>query len=247
MRDKKRGPGGEGRKAALITGGARRLGKAMSLELASMGYDIALHYYRSDPEAVVEEIRSKGVKCLPIRSNLGDSEAASELVSDAQQHLPCLELLINNASLFERAPAMETTDELLDAHIELNLKTPYRLSRDFARLTGEGQIINIIDANALSNRTAYAAYLISKKGLLSLTTMTALEFAPRIRVNGIAPGLILPPPGQGQEYMKEAARKRVPLKRQGRVEDVTRALEYLINNDFITGQILFVDGGEHLR
>lgn len=247
MRGKMGESGGEAMKSALITGGARRLGRAMSLKLASMGYDIALHYHSSDPEAIAAEIRSKGVKCTPIRSDLSNSEAASELVALAKKNLPHLELLVNNASIFERASVLETTDALLDAHIELNLKTPYRLARDFARIAGKGRIINIIDANAVKNSSAYAAYLISKKGLLSLTTMTALEFAPHIRVNGIAPGLILPPPGEGEKYMEEAAVQRVPLKRQGRVEDITTALEYLINSEFITGQILYVDGGEHLR
>ncbi len=232
---------------ALITGGGRRLGKAMCLKLASMGYNIALHYHSSPIEDLVEEIRSLGVKCLPFRYDLTNTRAAGELLAEVTENLPSLELLINNASIFERASVKETSDRLLDSHIELNLKAPYRLSRGFAILARKGQIVNIIDGNAVKNNSAYGAYLVSKKGLMGLTTMTALEFAPAIRVNAIAPGLILPPPGEGEGYMKKAAEKRVPLKREGDIKDITNALEFLIKNEFITGQILFIDGGEHLR
>ncbi|MFQ5479960.1 MAG: SDR family oxidoreductase [Thermodesulfobacteriota bacterium] len=234
-------------KTALITGGARRLGEAMSIKLASLGYNIALHYHSSSPDGLVERIHSLGVKCLPQRYDLTDKDGASELVKEAAAKLPRLELLVNNAAIFERASFTETSEQLLEKHMELNLKAPYRLSRDFALTADRGQIINIIDANAVKNNSAYAAYIISKKGLMGLTTMTALEFAPAIRVNAIAPGLILPPPGEGEKYMKEAAEKRVPLKRQGKVGDITAALEFLLKNEFITGQILFIDGGEHLR
>ncbi len=234
-------------KSALVTGGAKRLGKAISLKLAAMGYNIALHYYSSDPYPIAREIESLGVRCLPLQCDLSGGKAASNLVEQAVKKLPVLELLINSASIFERATVTETSERLLDSHIDLNLKAPFRLSRDFSHLAKKGQIINIIDANAVKNNSAYAAYLISKKGLLGLTKMTALEFAPKIRVNAIAPGLILPPVGKGEEYMNEAAEKRVPLKRRGRIEDITRALEFLVQNEFITGQILFIDGGEHLR
>ncbi len=232
--------------SALVTGSARRLGRAMALRLASMGYDIALHYHTTGPGSVVEEIRAKGVRCEPIESDLSDRGATKDLLARAERALPGIEILINNASVFERSPIRDTPDELLDRHLEINLRAPYVLSREFARLRERGQIINMIDANALKNASAYGAYMLSKKGLLGLTAMAAREFAPGIRVNGIAPGIILPPPGQEEAYIEEAARKRVPLGRHGHVEDILRAMEFLITNDYITGQVLFIDGGEHL-
>lgn len=234
-------------KSALITGGARRLGRASCLKLAGMGFNIALHYHSDLPEDLLEEIRALGVNCEPIRCDLTDTASASGLVRLASEALPSLELLINSAAIFERASIRDTTDALLDAHVELNLLAPFRLSRDFARIRGKGQIINMIDANAVKSGTAYAAYQISKKGLIGLTEVSAREFAPQIRVNAIAPGLILPPPGEGAQYMEKAAQKRVPLKRRGHADDITRALEFLVVNEFVTGQVLFIDGGEHLR
>lgn len=233
-------------KSALITGGARRLGRAISLKLAEMGYDIALHYHGAAPNSLIEEIRGLGVKCEPIKSDLSEPTAASDLVRLAVEACPGLNLLINNAAIFKRASILETTETFLSEHIQLNLLAPYRLSRDFGRLAGRGQIINIIDANAVKNNSAYGAYMLSKKGLFGLTAMAAREFAPKIRVNAIAPGLILAPAGEGDKYMEEAAARRVPLKRRGNTDDITKALKFLIESEFITGQILFIDGGEHL-
>ncbi len=218
----------------------------MSLRLASMGYGIVLHHYNTEPGGLVDEILALGVRCEPLRCDLSDAEAARDLVARAAEALPGLELLVNNASIFERSPIMDTADGLLDAHLEINLRAPYVLSRDFARIARKGQIINMIDANVLKSNSAYGAYMISKKGLLGLTAMAAREFAPAIRVNAIGPGLILPPEGEGDEYLEEAAAKRVPLRKRGRVEDVLAAMEFLLTNEFITGQVLFIDGGEHL-
>jgi NAD(P)-dependent dehydrogenase (short-subunit alcohol dehydrogenase family) len=211
-----------------------------------MGYDIVLHYYNTEPGGLVDEIMAHGVRCEPLRCDLSDAGAAKDLVARAAEVLPGLELLVNNASIFERSSILDTTDGLLDAHLGINLRAPYVLSRDFARIARRGQIINMIDANVLKNTSAYGAYMLSKKGLLGLTAMAAREYAPSIRVNAIGPGLILPPEGQGDEYLEEAASKRVPLKKHGHVEDVLRAMEFLITNEFITGQVLFIDGGEHL-
>ncbi len=233
-------------KTALVTGSARRLGRAMALRLASMGYNIALHYHTTHPGGLTAEIRSHGVRCVAMKCDLTGAGAAEDLLRHAREALPGLELLINNASVFERSTIGETSDDLLDAHLSLNLRAPYILSRDFARHAKKGQIINMIDANAVKNASAYGAYMLTKKGLLGLTEMAALEFAPCIRVNGIAPGLILPPEGEGDEYMERAAKRRVPLGRRGGVDDVLGAMEFLIGNEFITGQVLFVDGGEHL-
>ncbi len=233
-------------RSALITGGARRLGRAICLKLAEMGFNIALHYHSALPEELLEEIRALGVSSEPIRCDLTDTASASGLVHLASEALPSLELLVNSASIFERASITDTADVLLDYHMELNLLAPFRLSRDFARVCKRGQIINMIDANALKSGSAYAAYQISKKGLFGLTEVSAREFAPHIRVNAIAPGLILPPLGEGDEYMERSAQNRVPLKRRGHAEDITRAIEFLILNEFVTGQILFIDGGEHL-
>ncbi len=233
-------------KSALITGSARRLGRAMALHLASMGYNIALHYHTTEPGNLPDEIRGLGVRCAKIQCALDDLKAASGLMERAAEAMPSIEILVNNASIFKRSPIGETDDALLNAHLSINLRAPYALSRDFSRIIGRGHIINMIDANVEKNTSAHGAYMLSKKGLLGLTSMAAQEFAPHIRVNAIAPGLILPPEGLGDEYLEEAAKKRVPLRRRGHTEDVLNALEFLVKSEFITGQVLFIDGGEHL-
>ena len=160
---------------------------------------------------------------------------------------PGLELLVNNASIFERATIKDTDEEFLQRHFDINFKAPFFLMRDFASLSVKGgHIINIVDTRLAKAGTSYAAYLLSKKALSELTRMAAVEFAPGIRVNAIAPGLILPPEGEGEAYIEELA-KRLPLRKRGDTKDVIRAVNYFMESEFVTGEILFIDGGEHLK
>ena len=155
-------------------------------------------------------------------------------------------MLINNASIFEPSSIKDTSSALLLRHLNVNLITPFLLSRDFAKKCQKGHIINVLDTRITSNRTTYAAYSISKKALAAFTKMSAHEFGPGIRVNAIAPGLILSPHGLGDDYLKKLA-KDIPLKTKGDVENILQTVDFLLENKFLTGQTIFCDGGEHLK
>ena len=234
---------------ALITGGTLRIGREISLALAEKGFNIALHYNSATEETLnelTEEIRGKGVECEPFRCDFIDSKAARTLIKEVQGKLPDLELLVNNASIFEPSTIKETEETLFDAHFAINLKAPFFLSRDFARLVESGQIINITDTKITGDGSAYAAYLLTKKALADFTKMAAKEFAPQIRVNAVAPGLILPKAGKDPEYIDRLA-QNIPLKRKGDPQDIAKAVCFFIENKYITGETIFVDGGEFLR
>lgn len=156
-----------------------------------------------------------------------------------------LEVLVNNASIFEPATIKNTEIELFDRHLAVNLKAPFFLIRDFARFVGTGNIINIIDTRMSKNDYTYAAYTLAKKSLADLTSMAALELAPDIRVNGIAPGFILAPEEASHDYL-DKLKQKLPMCQQGNVKQICQAMIYLLENDFVTGQLLFVDGGQHL-
>lgn len=232
-------------KAALVTGGAKRIGRAISLGLASMGYDIALHYSATDPADTMAAIKTHGVKCEAFQCDFTDGKAVLQLMARVKESLPGLGLLVNNASIFERSTIRETGAADFDRHLAVNFKAPYFLSRDFQSYFGKGHIINIIDSKVLQNASPYAAYLLSKKALKDFTLMAAKEFAPATRVNAVAPGLILPPAGLDEDYLERRA-EGIPLKRTGSPADVFSAVRFLIENNFITGQILYIDGGENL-
>ncbi|MFQ5441160.1 MAG: SDR family oxidoreductase [Thermodesulfobacteriota bacterium] len=232
-------------KTALVTGGAKRIGRAISLGLASMGYDIALHYSATDPAEIVSEIRENGVQCEPFQCDLSSEKEVLGLMGRVKELLPGLCLLVNNASIFERSTIRDTEAEDFDRHLAVNFKAPYFLSRDFQRCFGKGHIINIIDSKVIKNTSPYAAYLLSKKALKDFTFMAAKEFAPEIRVNAVAPGLILPPAGSNRDYLEKRA-ETIPLLKTGKPADIFNAVRFFIENDFITGQILYIDGGESL-
>jgi NAD(P)-dependent dehydrogenase (short-subunit alcohol dehydrogenase family) len=216
--------------------------------LASLGYDIAVHYNSSKDEArkTADYIKSKDVACELFKADLSYEKDILELVPKAVKKFPGLNLLVNNASVFMRSHIRETSFQLMDRHFNVNFKAPYLLSRDFSANVKNGNIINILDTKAAKDRSIYAAYVLSKKALLEFTRMAALEFAPDIRVNGIAPGLILPPEGENDDYLDNLA-KKIPLAKKGSVNNVTQSIRLLIDNDFLTGQVIYCDGGEHLR
>ena len=232
---------------ALVTGCAKRIGRAIALTLARKGYDIAIHYNHSRQEAdtLAEEIQALGRTSRIYQADLTEDEDILNLLPRVKADDLPLELLVNNASVFEPATIRETELELFDSHWAANFKAPYFLSRDFARLYRKGNIINLVDTRVANNDFAYAAYALTKKALAELTKMAALELAPDIRVNGVCPGFILLPPGADANAI-EKIKQKVPLNRQGYVEPIEQAVEYVLDNDFVTGQLLFVDGGEHL-
>jgi NAD(P)-dependent dehydrogenase (short-subunit alcohol dehydrogenase family) len=233
--------------AALITGGAKRIGKAVALALAAQGYDIALHCNRSAEAAnlVRHEVLAAGQQCSVFPADLADEGELFGLIQTVFEVFPRLSLLVNNASIFEPGSLLDTELDLFQRHMDVNLRAPFFLIRDFARFAEQGHIINLVDARILAVPTGYAAYSVSKAALHALTRMLALELAPGFRVNAIAPGLILPPPGQPESYLDRLAGK-VPLKRSGSPENVVKAVSYLLGNEFVTGECLRLDGGEWL-
>jgi NAD(P)-dependent dehydrogenase (short-subunit alcohol dehydrogenase family) len=233
--------------AALITGGACRLGKAVALALADDGYDIALHFNTSVKEAeqTAALIRRKGRRCVTFQCDLCDMAAAQELVRAAHRAFPGLSALIHTASVFK--PSGLGVDDLprLDEHMNIHVRCAWVLGAEYAARVKRGSILHFLDTKITADRTAFAGYLLSKKALAELVRMSAADFAPNIRVNAVAPGFILPPKNSKAAFAKSRA-AQVPLKRQGRVEHVTEAVRFLLSNDYITGQVIFVDGGEHL-
>lgn len=234
-------------KTALVTGGAVRLGRAIALSLARHGWDIVLHYGSSARQAgqTAGEIRELGVSCHTVQADLGKIDDVLGLVPGAVELAGKLDLLVNNASIFERSEIAETDAGLYDRHMEINLRAPFFLIRDFAGKCAPGQVINLVDARIVRTESYYAAYTLTKKALAELTRMAAREFAPELRVNAVAPGLILPAAGSDSEQFEKMARK-VPLKITGNPDQIADAVMFLVGSKFITGQVIHVDGGEHL-
>ena len=234
-------------KAALITGGAKRIGKAIALHLAQNGYDIALHYNTSKKEAnlVKNEINKLGRKCSLYKCNLLNTKELTSLIKEVKKSFPNLSLLINNASIFEEEKFLKTDLSFLDRHLNVNFKAPFFLSQSFAKYCKKGQIINLLDANVTRSKTKYFAYNLSKKMLFEFTKMSAVELAPQIRVNAIAPGPILSPPGKDLNYLQKKG-LIVPLQKKGEVKNIIQCIRFLVENNYVTGQCIFVDGGKHL-
>lgn len=233
---------------ALVTGGAKRIGRAVSIGLAETGYDIALHYNTSEEEAreTAKEIEQLGRKCRLFRCNFTDMEEVNELIPSVYGAFPNCSLLVNNASVFKKTEFPDITEEDFDSEFRINFKVPFFLSRDFAKRDEARLVINLLDARVSSHDTEHFVYTLSKKLLRDFTKMSAKALAPRVRVNGICPGPILPPPGGTVEAFKKFCNE-LPLEIEGDTDYVVSAVRYLVQNPFVTGECLFVDGGEHLR
>jgi pteridine reductase len=233
---------------ALVTGSAHRLGKAFALSLARMGYAIALHYRGSVTEAekTVEEIRALGVDCLPIRADLTVPEKIDFLFSLVDEFHAPLKVVVNSAAVMPVGSPRELELRDWDSALDLNLRAPFLVAQHAAkRMTEGGLIVNISDIGAQKAWSRYPSYTVSKAGLESLTKMLARALAPAIRVNAIAPGLVLPSDVVSEEVWNKLI-ERLPLKRAARLEEITSALEFLIKNEYITGQTIVVDGGYSL-
>lgn len=233
---------------ALITGGGTRLGSHFALNLARRGYDIALHYNTSRDSAlqVAEQIRSLGRRCELMAFDFSAHEEPGQLIDDVLEVLPELNLLVNSASAYDAVPTAQTDRAMLEKQFGINLFTPYLLTRRFAALVKTGNIINILDNKIAYQQYHYSAYLLSKKSLAEFTKMAAVEFAPAIRINGIAPGVVLPMDSRTSEYLDWRI-DGIPLKQQGVPEQLCQAMNYILDNHFVCGQILFVDGGEAIN
>jgi pteridine reductase len=237
-------------KVAIVTGGARRLGKALALSLAERGVRLAIHYGSSagPAEETVAQIKALGSEAIAVQANLRQPGQAPSVINQAVDHFGQVDILVNSAAIFEPGDAFSTTEESWDRHFAINLKSPFFLSQAFANHVGRerpGHIVNIADWRAARPGPNYLAYTITKAGLATMTQSLALALAPNIQVNAIAPGAILPPPDKGQAYLDSLA-QTIPARRVGSPAEVTKALLFLLEADFVTGELIFVTGGEHL-
>jgi len=240
---------------ALVTGGAHRLGKAFALALARNGYAVVLHFNESISEAAAtaEEIRGWGVPAFVAQADLTQEAQLDFLFSnldsiadDAKNHILSLRVLVNSAALMPPADARSLTSREWDATFALNLRAPFLLSQAAARrMSDGGLIVNVTDVGAQRAWSRFPAYTVSKAALESLTRVLARALAPSIRVNAIAPGLVLPSAGLSTEEWYGLTAK-VPLKRPATPGEIGSALEFLLKNEYITGQTITVDGGYSL-
>ncbi len=234
-------------KTALVTGANRRLGRATALALAAEGVSVVVHHRSSQSEAeeCAQLAREKGVNAWILAADLSDPAAAAAVMERAIETAGSVDILINNASIFPRSTLAEMTWEDVSRSMQINAMAPFLIARGFAAQARSGAIVNILDTRVVHFDRVHAAYHLSKRALLTLTRMMALEYAPAVRVNAVAPGLILPPPGEDESYLEKLSAS-VPLRRVGSVADITEAILYLLRSEYVTGQVLFVDGGFHM-
>lgn len=241
---------------ALITGAAKRIGRNIALNLAQTGYDLVIGYKNSDTEAktLAQEIQEKFlVKCEIFSCDLRDSKQVEKLAEFTAKNFPNWNLLINNGSIFNKSKFLTAPETELFDNLNIHLISPLILSKIFAKNVAEksladAQIINMVDKNIARFDSSYFYYLLSKKFLAEFTKMSALELAPQVRVNAIAPGFILEPVDQSSSaIINNDLIKKIPLKTKGEVENIWQAVDFLLKNKFITGQILFIDGGASLN
>lgn len=234
-------------KRVLVTGGAVRIGRAICEALAAQGCSIVVHYRSSEREAMqlVEALGGSDAKAFSVQSGLEGESACAALIQDAAAKAGGLDILVNNAAVFHRDALLESTEAKLRSEVETNAFAPIFLSRAFALLAKRGKIVNLLDQRVANVERGALPYLLSKKMLADFTEMAALELAPAFTVNAVAPGPVLPPPGEGPERTRELAGS-TPLGVPLTPEAVAEAVVYLLKADVVTGQTIFVDGGQRL-
>ena len=233
---------------ALITGGSDRIGKAVAIHLAKQGYHLVLHYNSAKEKAENLQMHIEStykVKVELLQINFLKENDFDRIFEDFKRKSITIEVLVNCASDFIPSSFNERGSELFDKEMTINLKIPYLLTKAFARVFGKGNIINFVDTKVAKNKTVHLDYILSKKLLKDFTKISAVELAPNIRVNAIAPGLILPPEGKDGSYLLNLA-KDIPLKTIGNLDEILKAFQFILDSYFFTGQILYIDGGEHL-
>jgi pteridine reductase len=235
-------------KVALVTGAAKRLGRAIAIHLAREGADVVVHFHRSAAEAqeVAGQITNLGSRAICLPADLAKKSDIDKLFASTNKEFGRLDILVNNASNFLQVDFASITEEVWDAALDVNLKAPFFCSQAAAPLLkkNHGIILNLSDVAGFLGWTGYIPHSVSKAGVTMLTRVLAKTLAPEIRVNAIAPGTItMPgdPPDLAADFIK-----RAPLQRTGTTEDVTAAISFLINSPFITGEVLMLDGGRTL-
>lgn len=235
-------------KTALVTGGAHRVGKAITLMLAREGANVAVNYYSSDTAAqeTVAEVEAQGVRGLAIRCDVAQWPEVQEMAATIRRTFGGVDIIVNSASLFDKMDF--PTDDLSVWHrvTGISIDGPFYVCNSLVpsmQERGGGAIVNIVDLSAWEPWPRFMAHSVSKAALLALTRQLALDLAPAIRANAVAPGPVLPPPGYNPKSA-EAAARRTLLKRWGTPEDVALAVKYLLEADYVTGDVITVDGGE---
>jgi len=236
---------------ALVTGAAKRIGRAIATTLAHAGYDIAVHYGTSgeDAAAVAAELQTLGVRAVPVQADLGDVRQAGRLIDDAREALGPIGVLVNNASVFADDRVATVTADSWRTHIDTNLLAPILLAQAFAAqsdLPASASIINLIDQRVLKPSPVFFSYGLSKAGLWHATRILAQDLAPRIRVNAVGPGPTLKSIHQSQADFDREARATL-LQKPPSPEEVAATVLYLLNAPSVTGQMICVDSGQHLE
>lgn len=234
---------------ALVTGAARRLGKAIALGLAQEGYAIGLHFNQSESEADATDqiLREQGVPVFLLQADLRNPDRIRTMFQQVDATGYKLKVLVNSASIMKRVKIGEITPDQWDETLDINLRAPLLCSQEAARrMQDGGVIINLTDTGARKTWTSYGAYTVSKAGLETLTRLCARAFAPAVRVNAVAPGLILPSPDTSPEDWEKLV-KKVPARMSGSEQDIVRTVLFLVRNGYITGETVHVDGGYGLE
>lgn len=235
---------------ALVTGAAKRIGRVIAMSLAKRGCHIVLHYNSSVDSAfaTAEELKSYGVKVLPIQADLRRPEQIEAMIEQAVTHFGGLDILVNSAASFVRADLQSMTLDVWNEILAVNLTAPMLCIKHAAPVLlrqESGVVINICDLYSELPTPPMLAHGVAKAGLLNLTRALALELAPRVRVNAVIPGVVLPPDDASAEYLARTADKNL-IKQWGNPDQVAQAVLFLIENDFMVGEALHVDGGESL-
>ncbi|MBW3543247.1 MAG: SDR family oxidoreductase [Planctomycetes bacterium] len=238
-------------KVAIVTGGAVRLGREIALGLSDAGAGVVVHYGRSREaaERTICEIAAAGGRAVAVEADLASPvEAACAIIGAARAEFGRVDILVNNASVFEPSTLADAEPDDWDRQFAVNLKAPFYLCREFAGAREPGRrahIVNILDWRATRPGAGHLVYTLTKAALATLTLALAQELAPDVQVNAVAPGAILPPPGEGADYLDKLS-TRIPLGRTGNAADVAEAVLFLLRSEFITGEILHVTGGQEL-
>ena len=234
----------------LVTGGGQRIGRAICLAMAKDGWQVAVHYNNSLVEAnnVVNEITDSGNIALAVQADLMDEEAASSLISNISDKLSPVTAVINNASVFDADTVESVTKDSWDRHLAINLRAPFLLTQSLAKNLNKdqnGNIINILDQRVENLTPYFTSYTVSKSALWTLTKTTAAALAPNIRVNAIGPGPTLPSMRQSQSQFEKQV-SLTPLAVQVKLEEICRAVKFILATRSMTGQLLSIDSGQHL-
>lgn len=236
---------------ALITGGGIRLGRAYALALAKEGVNVVIHYNRSEEpaEETAETARAMGVNAFTVGADFNDPDTVQKLFPQVLQKAETIDILINNAAIYLRGSGLETDRENWESQFRINLQAPFLLIQAFAQQHQQGRpgrILNIADAQIIEHRPDHFAYRLTKFALMEMTRMWAMELAPDITVNALAPGIMLPLADRDDVDLQAYAEDYIPLKRAGRPEIAVENALHLLRSDFTTGAFLRVDGGQYL-